>query len=78
MPGLVVSTSFFNTSILSVKFPSSSSVAVTSALGSNVSPTVRVLSSALMIGAAFIGSIFGFTVTVIDLVYDAPLLSVTL
>ena len=67
LPGLVVSTSFFKISILSVKSPSSASVAVTSALGSNVSPTVRVLSSALMIGAAFIGSILGFTVTVIVL-----------
>ena len=67
LPGLVVSTSFFNTSILAVKSPSSASVAVTSALSSNVSPTVRVLSSALMIGAALRGSIFGLTVTVIVL-----------
>ena len=68
LPALVVSTSFFNTSILSVKSPSSTSWAVTSDLGSNVSPTVRVLSSALIVGIAFNTSIFGLTVTVIDLV----------
>ena len=43
--------------------PSSSSWAVTSAFGSNVSPTVRVLSVALITGHALRTAAFGLTVT---------------
>ena len=68
LPGLVVSTSFFNTSILSVISPSSSSSAVTSALSSNLSPTVRVLSVALITGHALRTAAFGLTVTLIVVV----------
>ena len=61
-----------------MRSPSSLSVAVTSFFGSNVSPTVSVLSSALIVGTSFNFSIFGLTVTVIVFVVDAPSLSVTL
>ena len=57
-PALLVSTSFFRISISSVKFPSSLSVAVTSLNGSNTSPTVNVLSLALIIGIRLISLIF--------------------
>ena len=68
MPGLVVSTSFSKISILSVISPSSSSSAVTSANGSNSSPTVRVLSVALITGHALRSAAFGLTVTLIVVV----------
>ena len=52
--------------------PSSSSSAVTSAFASNLSPTVRVLSVALITGHALRTAAFGLTVTLIVVVYDAP------
>ena len=59
-------------------FPSSSSSAVTPANGLNSSPTCNTLSSAFIVGTLFNCSILGFTVTVIVLTADAPLLSVIL
>ena len=78
LPATSVLTSFFSTTILVVKLPSSASSAVTPAIGSNVSPTVIVLSVAWITGASFNTSIFGLTVTIIVFLHVAPWLSVTL
>ena len=78
VPSFDVSTLFCTTSILDVISPSSASVAFISDLGSNLSPTFIVLSSAVITGTLFIVPAFGFTVTFIVFVAVAPLLSVTL
>ena len=64
VPAFEVSTSLLNTSTFSVISPSSLSEAVTASNASNVSPTVNVLSLALMVGIAFNSSIFGLTVKI--------------
>ena len=65
-------------SFVKIIVPSSLSVAVTFANGSNVSPTFNVTSFAEMIGAELRSPVFCFTVTVIVFLAEAPFLSVTL
>ena len=65
-------------SFVKVIVPSSLSIAVTFANGSNISPTFNVTSFAEMVGAVFGISVEPSTVTVITFLLDFPSLSVTL
>lgn len=73
MPSFVVSTVFRMTSIVFVRSPSSLSVAVTSAIGSNLVPFLIVWSSAWMAGFSLL-----VTMTVTSFVVVLSSLSVTL
>ncbi len=65
-------------SFVKVIVPSSLSVAVTFANGSNISPTFNVTSFAEMVGTELRSPVFCFTITVIVFSEEAPFLSVTL